>query len=369
MGLLVDSGPQCDGYTNGLFASATLCVPGTTSCQTFDHLLVDTGSYGVRVLESELTLDLPAVASASGQPLAECVPFVDSTTWGPVRMADVKLGGELAANLPIQVIGENTFAKPASCTGSAANDFQTLGANGFLGVGIYKQDCGAPCAEPPSSRLNPGTYYACSPTQSCAIAAVPLSQQVANPVAAFPVDNNGVIIQLPSVSAAGAPSVAGLLTFGIGTQANNGLGSATVLAPDMQGYVTTTFPIGGTPYESTIDSGSNFLFFLDSAATGLKMCTGGLSSFYCPTSTANLSATLSSINGASTTIGFSVANLSKLSASAFALSDVAGPMPRFPYDTTVPAFDWGLPFFFGRSVYTAIEEQNTPAGVGPYFAF
>ena len=32
-------------------------------------------------------------------------------------------------------------------------------------------------------------------------------------------------------------------------------------------------------------------------------------------------------------------------------------------------FDWGLPFYFGRSVYTAIENQNTSAGMGPYFAF
>jgi hypothetical protein len=43
-------------------------------------------------------------------------------------------------------------------------------------------------------------------------------------------------------------------------------------------------------------------------------------------------------------------------------------MPGFP-SQSVPGFDWGLPFFFGRTVYTAIEGQSTPAGVGPYFAF
>jgi hypothetical protein len=32
-------------------------------------------------------------------------------------------------------------------------------------------------------------------------------------------------------------------------------------------------------------------------------------------------------------------------------------------------FDWGLPFFFGRNVFTAIESQNTPGGVGPYWAY
>jgi hypothetical protein len=194
-------------------------------------------------------------------------------------------------------------------------------------------------------------------------------QQVAHPVAAFPVDNNGTIIQLPSVPTSGAPSVPGVLTFGIGTQANNGLGSATVLALDGL-YVSTTFPVGGTPpYTSFLDSGSNGLFFLDAATTNLKQCTGNLSSFYCPTRTTDLSATLSSSNGASTTIDFSVTDASKLSNSAYAFSNLAGPMPGFPIDRSVPGFDWGLPFFFGRSVYTAIEGQSTPAGVGPYFAF
>ena len=34
-----------------------------------------------------------------------------------------------------------------------------------------------------------------------------------------------------------------------------------------------------------------------------------------------------------------------------------------------PSFDWGLPFFFGRRVFTAIDGQSTPAGKGPYFAY
>ena len=45
----------------------------------------------------------------------------------------------------------------------------------------------------------------------------------------------------------------------------------------------------------------------------------------------------------------------------WAFSDLAG------YNAY--AFDWGLPFFFGRRVFTAIEAQATPAGNGPYFAF
>jgi hypothetical protein len=32
-------------------------------------------------------------------------------------------------------------------------------------------------------------------------------------------------------------------------------------------------------------------------------------------------------------------------------------------------FDWGLPFFFGRTVFTAFSGASTPAGPGPYWAF
>jgi len=188
-------------------------------------------------------------------------------------------------------------------------------------------------------------------------------------VAALPVDNNGVMIQLPSIDASGVPSVPGVLTFGIGTQPNNGLGNATVLALDHSGFVSTIFPVGGTTYTSYLDSGSNAIFFLDAATSKLRQCTSGLSSFYCPASLTNLSATLSSGSGASTTVAFSVTNAANLAASSFAFGNLAGPMPGFPTDTSVPGFDWGLPFFFGRTVYTAIEGKSTSGGVGPYFAF
>ena len=68
-------------------------------------------------------------------------------------------------------------------------------------------------------------------------------------------------------------------------------------------------------------------------------------------------------------VEFSVTNASRLAASAFAFDNLAGPMPGFPSDPSLPAFDWGLPFFFGRTVFTAIEARSTPAGVGPYLAF
>jgi len=44
--ILVNGGPN-GNYVDGAFASVTLCVPGTSSCQTIDGVLVDTGSSGL----------------------------------------------------------------------------------------------------------------------------------------------------------------------------------------------------------------------------------------------------------------------------------------------------------------------------------
>jgi hypothetical protein len=196
-----------------------------------------------------------------------------------------------------------------------------------------------------------------------------VAEQVSHPVSRFPVDNNGVVIRLPSLPEVGLFSTSGQLVFGIGTQTNNALGSATVFPLDGFGFISTTFPVGGTSYEAYLDSGTNGLFFLDEATADLKRCAGNDSAFYCPATTANLTATVSADNGSSAVVDFRVANMANLDPCLFAFDDLAGPMPGFPTNANVPGFDWGLPFFFGRNVYVAIESPNTATGTGPFFAF
>jgi hypothetical protein len=58
--IVVNAGPA-NNYFNGAFTSVTVCAPGTSSCQTIDGILVDTGSTGLRVLASSMTLSLPQV--------------------------------------------------------------------------------------------------------------------------------------------------------------------------------------------------------------------------------------------------------------------------------------------------------------------
>jgi hypothetical protein len=39
------------------------------------------------------------------------------------------------------------------------------------------------------------------------------------------------------------------------------------------------------------------------------------------------------------------------------------------FSSSTDTFDWGLPFYYGRTVYSAIENATTSVGTGPYVAF
>lgn len=87
----VNLGPAND-YPNGVFTTVTICKPGTSTCQDIPDVLVDTGSDGLRLLSSQVTVSLPAVTDNSSNPLQECVGFSDgSYVWGGVVSADIKL--------------------------------------------------------------------------------------------------------------------------------------------------------------------------------------------------------------------------------------------------------------------------------------
>lgn len=354
----VNSGPNRN-YADAAFASVTVCIPGTSTCHTIDDVLVDTGSFGLRILSSQLPLSLPQQNSSAGDPVVECLPFLATYTWGPVQGADVEIAGEKASSVPIQVIN-NTFAVPNGCSDLGlppANSVQTLGANGILGIGLYAQDCGPACTQTGSS--NPGLYYGC-PSSGCQVIAEPLAQQVQNPVSLFSSDNNGVVIELPAVPSP-EPSLSGSLIFGIGTESNNALGTAKIYVPDDYGNFTATYK--GVPYSTSfIDSGSNGFFFLDQSTTGIPVCTNQ-TGFYCPDSTQSVTATTEGTNGVSGMVSFSVANANALFAngSDFVFNDLGGPAPN--------SFDFGLPFFLGRDVFVAIENKSTPGGSGPYWAY
>ena len=370
--LHVNMGPDNVYGPNGLFTDVMICVPRTSSCQDISNVLVDTGSYGLRLLSSEVTLTLPETTQ-SGNVLQECVSFADGAyTWGPVATADIQMAGEKASAVPIQLISASEINGPSSCTsgtrGTNANTVQALGANGILGVGPFQQDCGAGCAGS-SPRAQ---YYTC-PNSVCAPATVGLTGQLQNPVWLFSQDNNGVLISLPAVPAGGALTVSGFMYFGIGTTSNNALGSAQKLyTADGCGNISTTF--NGTTYSDTsssclggtfFDTGSQGLYILDSAALNVPECSDR-TPFYCPASTVSFTATNTGTNGTSGQVSFSIANADTIFSSNNAVfNNLAGANVG-----NTGSFDWGLPFFLGRNVFVGIENQNSPTGVaGPYWAF
>jgi hypothetical protein len=348
--ITVNGGPR--HTVNLAYTSVTVCVPSTSQCQTINNMAVDTGSSGLRVLASALNgLLLPQQTTLLNHALVECVQFVDlSHVWGPVKLADVKIAGKTANTLPIQVIGGSAFSnEPITCAnGDSSANMDTvakLGANGILGVGNFQQDCGDDC----SLHIANNVYYDCS-NSTCTQTTATLASQVQNPIALFADDNNGVIIDLPATSA--SIRVDGRMIFGIGTRANNALGNATIYTTSSSGHIETEYK-GFTYSRSFVDSGSNGLFFPDSSIPECTLAIG----FYCPSNPLHLNATIIGLNGKSSNIPFSVVNIELQSSSFSAFSTLAG-----SYNS---GFDWGLPFFFGRKVYTALESNPE----GPYIAF
>ena len=346
------------GYVNAPCVSVTICTPGTSNCNTINNVLVDTGSIGLRLFASEVTVPLTAVTNSSGSAMGECQSYVGgSSDWGGVVRADIQLGGEKASNVPMQLI-DASFGKipTADCSNPDTSPSQA-GFNGILGVGLFDQDCGATCVSTAVA-----AYYACT-SSSCTRSTIPLANQTTNPVSLMPTDNNGVVIRFPAVATGGAGSVTGVMYLGVGTQTNNTVSTATAFAADSSGNFITIFN-GATLSKSYIESGSNGMYF--PAPSSLPTCSSSsYSSFYCPTSTTTLSATMKAASGSlSSTVNFQIGNTETMFAqSSYMVYPALGGV------MSGSSFDWGLPFFIGRTVVIGIEGRSTYLGTGPFWAF
>jgi len=384
----IDTGPNAYTSNNVAYVSVKICAPGsTTNCQTIDHVQVDTGSIGLRifasVINSSLLSALPTESDAGGNAVGECYQYVDGYVFGSVRQADMTIGGESVANMPFQALADTGVFSgvPASCSAGGGSNLGTVadfGANGIIGIGVTTTDCGSACTV--SGGQSAAIYYDC-PASGCgsiiarASSASAPFQQLPNPVAAFSVDNNGSLLVLPSAPSGGESTMTGTLYFGIGTQTNNALGSATVYtttgssSPYGAGVLNVIYK-GATLPVSFLDSGSSLYFFIDTTITPCP-ANGSFDGFYCPNPALNLSPTIQGINGASVAGAFTLYDAQTQLASTNAVVPGIGGNPNvfYPNIDFSNSFDYGLPFFYGRSVYTAIEGRNAGGTVGPYFAF
>jgi len=123
-----------NSYPNEPCVSVTICSPGTTTCQTINDIVLDTGSFGLRIFKQELNVPLTQV-SISSSSLAECIQYADgSSDWGPIQTANVVLGNEPAVQVPIQVIDSTLFNTTAlSICGIPHQSPTDAGYNGILG--------------------------------------------------------------------------------------------------------------------------------------------------------------------------------------------------------------------------------------------
>jgi hypothetical protein len=127
---------------------------------------------------------------------------------------------------------------------------------------------------------------------------------------------------------------------------------------------------GQTLDESVIDSGTNFYAFVDNAIAACPS-NGDFPGYYCPSSPLTLSATFEGENNASATAMFTLNNAQTLLSSTYAVQPGVGGNPDvFNPETSYPnSFDFGLPFFYGRTIYTGIEGRTAGSATGPFFAF
>ena len=340
------------------YVTVTLCDT-SGHCKSIDHVVVDTGSYGLRVLQSAVAgLNLPAdsVVTGSGTTasLGECVGFLSGHMWGSVTHASLQMASETTAALPVQVIGASDLpaasATPCNSPGPDVGTLQGIGGNGLLGIGPFVGDA--------------GTYYACSAGVCTALAGPPSGERVVNPVASIvnTTDTNGVVLQMPAVPDAGAPLAYGTLSFGVDTQADNATSGLAAIPLDSSGYLVVTAM--GTAYpQSFTDSGSNFYF----APFGSSIPTDSQQHFI-PSSLLTLPITLASAGGAAYPTSLQsqmlIDNYSSMNfAVNLAFNDIGAAISSGSLGV-----DLGMPFFYGKRVAYVIDRQPSALGSGPLVA-
>ena len=354
----------------------TICLGNVAgvNCATVPNILLDTGSYGLRVFKTAMkkynaAITMPATTTA------DCAEFGSGASWGAVEPAFVTLGGQVTSTaVPIQVI-DTTFGAVSNCVpqvGSLFSSPSQSGFNGILGVGPLVSECvdgaeGVACACTGglcTHQLGAGIYYSC-PTGfaggACTPAAVAQAAQVSNPVAFLPATfNNGISLSLPTVGNLGGPTTTvGYVTFGIPNFVNAGI---VVYPTTNVAEFATNFT--GTSETSILDSGSNGIY-LPNAIAKFSLDSG----WAIPSSlTACSGINIGQPNAPKSFVNFQVANADQLfSTSNVVFSNLIG-------DGGSGFFDWGLPFFLGRNVFIGLNNSpgatinNVPRS-GPYWAY
>jgi len=348
---------------NMLYTTLTIC-DANSNCQTIDHIQVDTGSGGLRIFSQALTTVGLTQILSNGTPLAVCESFASGNAWGPVQTATVKLASEPAITIPVQMIDATFGAQslPSPCNIGTWSSPMDIHANGILGIDVGRADS--------------GVYFTCD-ANTCMESTSP-SQRVTNPVLALPVDNNGVIINLPVIPDNGQATAYGELILGIDTtwnndpkkySAGNPIKTVKLDAFDPFFASTTAGTTGSTNKLSfssfAVDSGSTAYFFSDST---IPFCSALSTAIgigpYCPGNPKNFAVWVTGNDANLWNFQLWIRDATMLTATGnLAFNDLGanGGMPDF--------FIAGLPFFYGKQVYLGYATKSSTLGDGPLYGY
>lgn len=369
--LIVDGGYNYDAI-NRPFIALRLCQSGTSNCQIFDHILVDTGSTGLRINQSQISSTLLAALTPityQNQNVYQCMQYAAGYDFGQVFSADVRLADKFASSISIEIINDgDQTGIPATCTGSTSfANLNEMGAKGIIGINPYSY--------PDNNYTSGGVYLGSNYTQVNDPTTIPTQLNI-NPVAALGSESSGFIMTLPSVTGASNGILEGSLILGLNTESNNMISSllAESLITVVTGSNDSSFPVGffisstsagGVgDTDSIFDSGTPTYYFYSS----MQQCTGSQAGFYCPTSTANSwNSTITPESGSAISLAVQIIGYSAIDQSIMpGLGEVAS---YSNLDLTL----YGLTFFFGHSIYVGLMgpagSTNTPLGTSPVWGY
>ncbi|MDQ5922225.1 MAG: hypothetical protein QG673_2284 [Pseudomonadota bacterium] len=316
--------------------------------QVIDHVLLDTGSSGFKVLKSQLNSSLTFSSILQGNnpesPISSCVTYGSGYMFGSNNLAGLQIGGQRADNVPIQIINDGSQSSvPDNCSsnGRFANLLQTSGARGILGVN--------PMTFESNSTLQNLIYVQ---TSSGFVNIVESSVQTlnVNPLSLLMQNNNGLIISYPKVSKNSTISIYGTMVMGLNTTSNNVIPSTI---QSVRGNPNTNlgyFDVNenGWPVSGIFDSGTDTLAL---GGYNIPVCND---SSFCPSSPVTFSTIVSNYDGGeSSYIMQTVSSVQGL-----------GGYAVLPYWGTrlLPSSGlavYGLPFFYGRNVYLGFYDSGT----------
>lgn len=346
----IGSGLNGDGI-NTMYISLTVCANNSgTNCQTVDNIILDTGSFGVKINKSALpesfVLSLPRVTTNAGNEVYACNTFGSGYVFADEHYAVLNLAGTMTSNVILQAIENSPTAEiPDSCTAKGPfDDFANFGANGIIGIN--------PAITLGNSSLllykNINGIY--EPLTNAEESGLPVLNQ--NPLPSLATNNNGFVVSIPPVSQNTNTNVNGTLILGINTENNNKITAQTNLVVASESDLSVVcnsacFYSKITNPESTIpavfDSGTNGWVFMSNT---LPQCDYG----YCPESPTIWTSSVYSYDFAaneSYTISATISADEVVNGQSLSFAV----MPGWGYYNYNNQTLYGSPFFLGKNVY------------------